>query len=101
MALIPVGSMVKWTYAIGALVLVWNIADIIAAFLICRPLAKNWDFTIPGACGSQPDFYFAMGIINIVTDIFILVLPLPYLYQLRLAMRKKLLAMGLLSIGVG
>lgn len=99
--LIPVASMAKWTYAIGALVIAWGIADIIAALLICHPLAKIWDFMIPGTCGSQPDFYFSMGVINIITDIFILALPLPYLYHLRLALHKKVLAMGLLSIGVG
>ncbi|KAF2204466.1 hypothetical protein GQ43DRAFT_446691 [Delitschia confertaspora ATCC 74209] len=99
-ALIPVRSMVVWARRIGALVILWNLGDIIGGFLICRPLARNWNFTIKGTCGSQPNYYFAMGIINIITDVFIIVLPIPYLYRLHLSMRKKMIAMALLSIGI-
>ncbi|KAF1837686.1 hypothetical protein BDW02DRAFT_490820 [Decorospora gaudefroyi] len=100
-ALIPIPSMIKWCRWIGATIIAWNIADIIAAFLICRPLARNWNFFIPGTCGSQPAFYFAMGFVNLVTDAVIIVLPMPYLYRLNLEWRKKLLSMALLSIGIG
>ncbi|CAO2648769.1 Nn.00g097180.m01.CDS01 [Neocucurbitaria sp. VM-36] len=100
-ALIPTPSMIKWARSIGTLIVAWNVADIIAGFLICRPIAKNWDFTIAETCGSQPKFYFAMGMVNLITDAVVIVLMMSYLYRLRLAMRKKLLAMGLLSIGIG
>ncbi|KAF2111379.1 hypothetical protein BDV96DRAFT_614721 [Lophiotrema nucula] len=100
-SLIPMKSLLRWAQGIGMFVILWNICNIIAGFLICRPLARNWDFAIPGTCGSQPNFYFSMGIVNIITDIFILGLPLPYLYRLKMAMKKRLLAMGLLTIGVG
>lgn len=98
--LIPLDSMQKWCKWIGIVIVLWCVGDIIAAFLICRPLAKNWDRTLPGTCGSQPDFYFAMGIINIVSDIVLLALPMPYLYKLRMPLRKKLIAGTMLSIGV-
>jgi hypothetical protein len=93
--------MITWARAIGALIICWNVGDIIAGLLICRPIAKNWDFTLDGTCGSQPNFYFAMGVINLITDAVIIALPIPYLLRLRLAMRKKILAIGLLSIGLG
>ncbi|KAF1942905.1 hypothetical protein EJ02DRAFT_421705 [Clathrospora elynae] len=99
-ALIPTPSMIKWARSIGALIVSWEICNIITALLICRPLAKIWDFKLLGTCGSQPDFYFAMGLINLITDAMIIILPMPYLYRLRLAWGKKLLAMFLLSIGV-
>jgi hypothetical protein len=100
-AMIPKSSMSRWTRILGALIIIWNIANIIAVLLICRPLARNWDFTLPRTCGSQPAFYFAMGLVNLITDAAIIVLPMPYLYNLRLAWRKKLVAMALLSIGTG
>lgn len=56
---------------------------------------------MPGTCGSQPAFYFAMGIVNLITDGAIIVLPMPYLYRLQLATGKKVLAMALLGIGIG
>ena len=93
--------MLKWARAIALLIVLWNVANMVALFLICRPIAKNWNFLIPGTCGSQPALYFAMGLVNLVTDAIIIILPMPYLYQLRLAMRKKLICMALLSIGIG
>ena len=100
-AMIPKSSMSKWARILGALIVIWNIANIIAVLLICRPFARNWDFTLPGTCGSQPAFYFAMGLVNLIADAMIIVLPMPYLYNLRLAWRKKLAAMALLSMGIG
>jgi sorbitol-specific phosphotransferase system component IIC len=100
-ALIPMESMSRYARILGAMIITWNVADIIAALLICRPLAKNWNFTLPETCGSQPSFYFAMGVINLITDAIMILLPMPYLYRLRLAWRRKLAVMALLSIGVG
>jgi hypothetical protein len=99
--LIPIPSMLKWAGVIGSVVITWNVANIIAGFLICRPLAKNWNFALPGSCGSQPAFYFAMGVINLITDTVIIVLPMPYLLRLRMALSKKVFAMALLSVGIG
>ncbi|RYN43824.1 hypothetical protein AA0112_g238 [Alternaria arborescens] len=42
-----------------------------------------------------------MGIVNLITDAVIIALPMPYLYKLRIAWRRKLAVMALLSIGVG
>ncbi|KAE9972923.1 hypothetical protein EG328_004691 [Venturia inaequalis] len=99
-ALIPIQSMIRWAQGIGLLIVLWNISNILAAFLICRPLARNWDLTVPGTCGSQPSFYFAMGMVNIVTDIALIVLPMPYLYNLHMSMQKKLMASGMFSVGI-
>lgn len=98
--LIPNRSLTRWTRGIGLFIILWNVGNIIGGLLICRPLAKNWDFTREGQCGSQPNYYFTMGIINIITDVLLIGLPMPYLYRLRLERRKKILAMALLSIGV-
>ncbi|KAJ5028958.1 hypothetical protein J3E72DRAFT_238604 [Bipolaris maydis] len=99
--LIPTLSMLKRTRVLGALIITWNMADFIAVLLICRPLAKNWDLGLPGTCGNQPAFYFAMGFVNLLMDAVIIVLPMPYLYNLRLAWHEKLAAMALLSVGAG
>jgi len=100
-ALVPIPSMIKWAKGVGSLIILWNISDIIAGLLSCRPIAKNWDFTLPGTCGSQPKFYFSKGVVNLIADTVIIVPPMPYLYRLRMPMRRKLLAMALLSIGIG
>ncbi|QDS74142.1 hypothetical protein FKW77_001177 [Venturia effusa] len=99
-ALIPTQSMTRWAQGIGLFVILWNSANVVASFLICRPLARNWNVTIPGTCGSEPRFYLAMGIVNIITDIALIVLPMPYLCNLRMSSHKKLVAMSMFSIGI-
>lgn len=42
-----------------------------------------------------------MGMINLITDAVIIALPIPYLVRLRLALRKKVFAIALLSVGIG
>lgn len=42
-----------------------------------------------------------MGIVNLLADGIIIVLPMPYLYRLQLATGRKVLAMALLGIGIG
>lgn len=84
----------------GLFIILWNTANIVAQVAICRPFALNWDQTIDGKCGSQKWFYFCMGIINIFTDVFMLALPMPFLYKLKLANRKKAALIGMFAIGI-
>jgi len=93
--------MVLWVRGLSALFIFWAVGNILGAFLICRPLSKNWDFSPPRNCGNVVDYYSSMSIINIVTDVILIVLPMPYLYKLRLALHKKIFAMAMLSIGIG
>jgi hypothetical protein len=100
-AIMPTPSMIRSAWTIGGLIVCWNLGDILAGFLICRPLARNWDFTLEGTCGSQPSFYFAMGIINLVYDAVMIALPIPHLLRLEMATKKKILAIALFSVGIG
>lgn len=99
--LMPMRKMIIPARIFGGFIIVWNVANIITQFCICRPFAMNWDQTIPGGkCGSQQHFYFAMGIVNIATDVVMLALPMPFLFKLQLPLRKKLAVMGMFAIGI-
>lgn len=77
---------VIWT-ARGAITFIalWALGTIMAGCLICRPFAMNWDQTIPGGhCGNQVLSFTVTGILNLVTDLMVLTLPLPYLYKLQM-----------------
>jgi hypothetical protein len=64
---------------------------ILEALLLCCPLAFNWDPTISGGvCGDHNKVYISSGALNVVTDIMIIVLPVPHLLQLKLPPRHKL-----------
>lgn len=76
---------------IGIVVLAWFISYMAFQFFGCRPLAYQWDKTIPG--GHCIDFrheaYYGTSPPDIATNIAILVLPIPYLWKLQMAAAKK------------
>ena len=99
--LMPMKKMVFPATGLGVFIILWNTGNILGQLLICKPFAMNWDQTIPGGkCGSQRDFYFIMGVFNIITDILILGLPMPFLYSLHLPMMKKVVLIGMFAVGI-
>ncbi|KAL4987808.1 hypothetical protein BDW68DRAFT_101874 [Aspergillus falconensis] len=96
----PVRWLVVSSYATMAVIVAWAIATILAGCLICRPFAYNWDKTIPGGhCGDQVTSFTITGIINLVTDVVVLVLPMPNLSRLQMATYKKVTLITVFGLG--
>jgi len=66
---------------------------------ICRPLALYWDPTLPGKCGDLLALWIMTGTLNIVTDLAILILPMPYLYGLEIALYRKVVLIATFGVG--
>lgn len=91
---------VKWiALTTGAVIVAWAVATILAGFLICMPFAMNWDQTIKGHCGNQVASFQGTGLVNLLTDVVVLALPMPYLSRLNLALYKRLVLMGVFRVG--
>jgi hypothetical protein len=74
----------------------WGIMTVLIGLFICRPFAFNWDPTIPGGkCGNQNAGYASVGVVDIVTDLVIMILPIPMVLNLHLPTANKI---GLCSI---
>ncbi|KAK8867561.1 hypothetical protein PGQ11_006139 [Apiospora arundinis] len=88
---------IHWAiFATGVLIGAWAIATTLAGCLICRPISKNWDLLMTdGYCGNQVLSFTVTGAINLVTDIMVLVLPLPNLYKLQ----QRVVLVGVFSLG--
>ncbi|KAM0274945.1 hypothetical protein ACHAQH_007713 [Verticillium albo-atrum] len=100
MSIFPVRRVILPCKILGVFIILWNIGGILGGVLVCRPFAMNWDQTIPGGkCGNQPMYYMALGVINILVEVTMLALPLPVLYKLQMPMRKKIVTIGMFSIG--
>lgn len=58
----------------------------------CRPLHKMWDFTgsVAGSCIDTTAFFYSTSAFNIVTDIWILVLPYKPLREIQRPRREKI-----------
>ena len=83
-----------------ALVLSFDIGLILQAFLICRPFAKYWDSLLPGTCGSPKASFLADGIINLVIDLPIIILPMPMVWQLQMSQQRKLALTVVFALGI-
>jgi hypothetical protein len=82
------------------IVWMWSASVILETFLLCRPLAYNWDTTIKGSCGQRNATYVVAGTLNLITDLMVMVLPLPLIYKLQLNVAKKVALVSVFCIGL-
>lgn len=85
---------------ITALVVIgWMIGITLSSVLICKPFPYTWGEGT-GTCGDQVSSYLATGILNIVTDVAVLLLPLPYFVRLEMALYKKVVLICTFTAGL-
>jgi hypothetical protein len=97
-------SHIQWfrlcVYASMFLVVGYNIALVFPLIFACTPFKRNWDVTITeGSCIDRTPLYMATAVLNMATDILLLVLPIPMVVKLQMPRAQKA---GLICIfGVG
>lgn len=75
-------------FVVIAIILGNWLACTLAGFLACRPISYFW--TQEGTCFDIDAFFRWSGLPNILTDIVMLVLPIPMVYHLQISLRLKL-----------
>ena len=83
-----------------AFVIGWGIGITVTLGLDCRPIAAFWDATVQGKCLTLVEFTYFTNISNLVTDVWIFLLPIPVILRLQLQTKKKLLLCFIFSIGL-
>ncbi|KAL9060209.1 MAG: hypothetical protein Q9162_000823 [Coniocarpon cinnabarinum] len=68
----------------------WAIITILVGYLACNPLAYNWDPHIKGHCGNLVAAWTFIGVMDVVIDASIFVLPFPMLMKLKMRTGRKL-----------
>lgn len=87
----------KITIVIVALL---GLSGVLCTLLICQPIEFNWNLTLPGGhCGSQSAVFAIFGITNLVTDVVVLLMPIPSLTGLRMPIWKKASLLATFVIG--
>ncbi|KAL4889363.1 hypothetical protein BDV59DRAFT_205350 [Aspergillus ambiguus] len=80
----------KWAYIISTFVVLWVICITLLFIFICVPVQKLWYPDIPGRCINQVATWIANAISTILTDLAILLLPIPQVWRLQLRLSEKL-----------
>ncbi|KAJ5728211.1 hypothetical protein N7493_004541 [Penicillium malachiteum] len=87
-------------WVVGAIVLGHGIGVLFAAIFQCSPIAYTWDTTIVGgSCFDQEAFYRYVSPPNILTDVFLLIMPLPFVWKLHTQLRQKIALTGIFFLG--
>jgi hypothetical protein len=76
-----------------------DIVQVLAAIFSCTPVSGFWDFSLPSQCISGHYYYLGVAIPNIVTDIVLLIIPLPYIWKLRINGLQKVAVSGIFVLG--
>ncbi|KAL8821621.1 MAG: hypothetical protein Q9223_000364 [Gallowayella weberi] len=93
-------------YVLGFIVSCWGIAVILITILQCQPVSDFWNRFSPTAkppfnCGVNVNQFFnGNSIPNILTDAALLVLPIPFVWQLHLPKAQKLGLTSVFILGV-
>ncbi|OAL02418.1 hypothetical protein IQ06DRAFT_291821 [Phaeosphaeriaceae sp. SRC1lsM3a] len=91
----------RWkVYAVAGFVSVYTIVVLFVNAFECRPKpSQAWSPTFPKGCNDLRTTYFAVGGINIFTDIVIFILPFKAFWKLELAPRKRWALLGVFMVG--
>ncbi|VZI03289.1 unnamed protein product [Fusarium fujikuroi] len=97
---IPVRQYKKTYIASVVLVTCWSLSQIFLNVFMCMPIASFWDVTIKGSCILNKSSFYVGAAGNILTDILIMVLPIPVLRSLKLGRRQKWILMSVFCLGI-
>lgn len=85
---------------IWVLLIAYTPVQILKIF-ICWPIASYWDRSVQGRCLDQPKIFLTDTAFAVVTDLIILMIPVPILWNIRMPLRKKLKILIMLGAGGG
>lgn len=78
---------------------IWYIGSVIAIITSCLPVQAFWDRSVPGKCQETNVLGSWITSTELVTSILVIVLPLPWLWQLQLPRAKKIALGGIFLLG--
>ncbi|KAJ5248960.1 hypothetical protein N7468_000411 [Penicillium chermesinum] len=86
--------------ATAVFIVLWLAAMEIGLGLQCIPVEKVWNTALPGSCLNLVAFSYFTNITNLVTDIWIFLLPLPVIFSLHVTRKRKFEVAGVFTIGI-
>jgi uncharacterized protein with PQ loop repeat len=85
---------------IAIIVCSWAISQLLIAVFVCRPISGFWAPTADSYCIADHPFWEINAAGNIVTDVMVLVTPIPVLARLNVPKRQRWVLIAIFSLGV-
>lgn len=77
-------------YGMGTLVLLCLVSTFFSFLLQCLPIRSFWQHQVAHHCFVQNPFYLAAASLSLVSDVFILVMPMPMVWALNISRQRKM-----------
>lgn len=74
-------------------------AIILATIFQCQPLNKLWQPLVDGKCPITGRLFLANSVLNVITDFFVLLVPIPMIVRLQVSTRQKMVVSSLFALG--
>ncbi|KAF2867495.1 hypothetical protein BDV95DRAFT_445818, partial [Massariosphaeria phaeospora] len=94
----PYRKTVYGIYTLAVLLLCYYISQLVVKVRICWPISAYWEGDA-SKCLDQAAIIMADSITSLISDLVILVLPLPLTWSLQLPKKKKIRVAGMLCVG--
>lgn len=90
----------RYLYVVGAIIFTYSWINVITAIFQCRPIAAAWDLSITNATCVQLNIEIVVfAVLNCVTDLTTICLPMPILWRLQIPLRRRLQLVALFLAG--
>ncbi|KUI71853.1 hypothetical protein VM1G_07488 [Cytospora mali] len=77
----------------------WSLTAFLGAILQCIPIEKAYESSLDGYCISYGKLSLAVTVCNVITDFFIIVLPIPLVKKLHTTTKKKTVIIATFAAG--
>ncbi|PWY88723.1 UbiD family decarboxylase [Aspergillus sclerotioniger CBS 115572] len=91
----------KWVTYLAVYVALGFVGNEMSLFLICRPLSNYWAVPTPyEQCSTYQYYEIIQGCLSISADVFMLLIGLPLMVQVRVPLKQKLILLILFGMGI-
>ncbi|QQK44270.1 Integral membrane protein [Penicillium digitatum] len=77
-----------------------HIAGALGLLFNCTPIRKSWNYHVPGKCLPVSSLFYGLAIYTIISDVVIIVLPIPLLLGLNIKLAQKAGVVCLFLLGL-
>ena len=87
--LFPNPTFRKAIYSVGAFVIACLLSTFFGFLFQCVPIQSFWQQQIPHQCFNQDPFYICVAVLSLVSDVVILLMPIPVVWALQTSKQRK------------
>lgn len=87
-------------YGLAFVIASYYTAGSLVSFFQCTPVHKAWDSATPGKCIDNDQFRLANGYINIITSVWLIIMPFPALLSVQRRNKELWQFLGLVALGL-